>query len=119
MDGPSARAVGQEGEPKEPDVSRANKRGEKTFGDFGSFQSHSPQPEGRAKPRRGLRPRIPCGEAASRGQPLAQESGESLPSWNGLFPAVQCAALIAPYGVPLRGKATPSQPIRECLITLR
>ncbi|AKA19086.1 hypothetical protein VU14_20260 [Aeromonas hydrophila] len=38
--GPSLRAVGQAGEPKEPDVSRANKRGEKTFGDFGSFQSH-------------------------------------------------------------------------------
>jgi len=30
--GPSARAVGQEGEPKEPDVSRVNQRGEKTFG---------------------------------------------------------------------------------------
>ena len=29
------------------------------------------------------------------------------------FAAVQCAALIAPYGVPLRGKAAPSQPIRE------
>ncbi|AYO64827.1 hypothetical protein E3D14_02130 [Aeromonas salmonicida subsp. salmonicida] len=27
MDGPSARAVGQAGKPKEPDVSRANKRG--------------------------------------------------------------------------------------------
>ena len=24
--------------------------GEKTFGDFGSFQSHSPRPEGQAKP---------------------------------------------------------------------
>ena len=37
--------------------------GEKTFGDFGSFQSHSPRPEGRAKPRRGQRPRVLHGEA--------------------------------------------------------
>ncbi|MNJ21705.1 hypothetical protein D3C77_160630 [compost metagenome] len=100
--GPSARAVGQEGELKVPDVSRANKRGRRPLVLFakesGSFQSHSPRPEGRAKPRRGQRPRVPCGEAASRGQPLARESGESLSSWSGLFPAVQCAALIAPYG---------------------
>ncbi len=40
--------------------------GEKTFDDFGSFQSHSPRPEGRAKPRRGQRPRILWGEATSR-----------------------------------------------------
>lgn len=30
----------------------------------GSFQSHSPQPEGRAKPCRGRSTRVPCGEAA-------------------------------------------------------
>ncbi|MNG97927.1 hypothetical protein D3C79_570520 [compost metagenome] len=40
--------------------------GEKTFGDFGSFQSHSPRPEGRAKPRRGQRPRMLWGKATSR-----------------------------------------------------
>ena len=44
MDGPSARAVGQEGEPKEPDISRANKRGEDLWcylpKESGSFQSH-------------------------------------------------------------------------------
>ncbi len=33
----------------------------------GSFQSHSPLPEGRAKPCRGQSPRVPCGAAASRG----------------------------------------------------
>lgn len=32
--------------------------GEKTFGDFWSFKSHSPQPEGRAKPLRGQSPRL-------------------------------------------------------------
>nr|AAR04021.1 unknown [Aeromonas hydrophila] len=37
--------------------------GEKTFGDFGSFQSHSPKPEGRAKPLRGQRPRVLHGKA--------------------------------------------------------
>ena len=41
--------------------------GEKTFGAImaksGSFQSHSPKPEGRAKPRRGQRPRVLHGEA--------------------------------------------------------
>ncbi len=37
--------------------------GEKTFGDFWSFKSHSPQPEGRAKPCRGQRPRVLHGEA--------------------------------------------------------
>ena len=55
--GPSARAVGQEGEPKVPDVSRANKWGRRPLVLFakesGSFQSHSPRPEGRAKLRRG------------------------------------------------------------------
>ena len=40
--------------------------GEKTFGDFGSLQSHSPRPEGRAKPRRGQRPRILWVKATSR-----------------------------------------------------
>lgn len=35
------------------------------------------------------------------------------------FAAVQCAALIAPYGVPLRGKAAPPHQLRERLITLR
>ena len=53
--------------------------GEKTFGDFGSFQSHSPQPEGRAKPCRGQSPRVLHGEAMplrrgttfSRGMTLA------------------------------------------------
>lgn len=66
--GPSARAVGQEDEPKVPDVSRANKRGRRPLVLFakesGSFQSHSPQPEGRAKPCRGPRPRVLRGEAA-------------------------------------------------------
>jgi hypothetical protein len=35
------------------------------------------------------------------------------------FAAVQCAALIAPYGVPLRGEAAPPHQHRERLITLR
>jgi hypothetical protein len=42
--------------------------GEKTFGDFGSFQSHSPQPEGRAKPLRGQGPRVLHGEAMPIGR---------------------------------------------------
>ncbi len=71
MDGPSARAVGQAGEPKEPDeVGRIS--GEKTFGDFGSFQSHSPQPEGRAKHLRGQSPRVLHGEAVPSTIPTQQ-----------------------------------------------
>ena len=37
--------------------------GEKTFGDFGSFQSHSPSRIAAAKPLRGQRPRVLHGEA--------------------------------------------------------
>ena len=37
--------------------------GEKTFGDFWSFKSHSPQPEGRAKHLRGQGPRVLHGKA--------------------------------------------------------
>lgn len=37
--------------------------GEKTFGDFGSFQSHSPSRAAVAKPRRGRSPRVLRGEA--------------------------------------------------------
>ena len=37
--------------------------GEKTFGDFGSFQSHSPSRAAAAKPRRGRSPRVLHGEA--------------------------------------------------------
>ena len=37
--------------------------GEKTFGDFWSFKSHSPSRAAAAKPRRGQRPRILHGEA--------------------------------------------------------
>ena len=37
--------------------------GEKTFGDFGSFQSHSPSRAAAAKPCRGQRPRVLHGEA--------------------------------------------------------
>ena len=56
---------------------------------------------------------------ASRAQPLAREFGESLSSWNRRFLAVQCAALIAPYGAPLHGEAAPPHQGRERLITLR
>ncbi|BBR09905.1 hypothetical protein WP3S18E02_15660 [Aeromonas caviae] len=70
--GPSARAVGQEDEPKVPDVSRANKRGRRLLVLFakesGSFQSHSPRPEGRAKPCRGRSPRVLRGGAAPSDQ---------------------------------------------------
>ncbi|MGL5467660.1 MAG: hypothetical protein ACRDCT_05625 [Shewanella sp.] len=37
--------------------------GDKTFGDFGSFQSHSPSSAAAAKPRRGRSPRVLHGEA--------------------------------------------------------
>ncbi len=50
MDGPSARAVGQRGEPREPDAGGRTSGGVKTFGDFGSFQSHSPSRAAAAKP---------------------------------------------------------------------
>ena len=50
--------------------------GEKTFGDFWSFKSHSPQPEGRAKPLRGQGPRVLHGEAMPiRREGTCQPSG--------------------------------------------
>lgn len=49
--------------------------GEKTFGDFWSFKSHSPQPEGRTKPLRGQGPRVLHGKA----MPIRRE-GKCQPS---------------------------------------
>ena len=46
---------------------------------------------GRVKPRRGRSPRIPWGEAVSRGQPLVQGSGERPSSWKGSL--LRCNAL--------------------------
>ena len=60
--------------------------GEKTFGDFGSFQSHSPSRAAAAKPRRGRSPRVLHGEA----MPIS----------------CRCNALrlLAPYLSPARGE---------------
>ena len=46
MDGPSARAVGQEDEPKVPDVSRANKRGRRLLVTLGLSKVTRPSPKG-------------------------------------------------------------------------
>jgi len=46
MDGPSACAVGQAGEPKEPDVSRANKRGRRPLVTLGLSKVTRPSPKG-------------------------------------------------------------------------
>ena len=122
MDGPSARAVGQRGEPREPDAGGRTSGGGLSFGDFSLATQRKvtrPSPKGGRNPVEGRALAFHAAQPLKRGQPLARESGESLSSWSGLFPAVQCAALIAPYGVPLRGKATPSHPIRECPNTLR
>ena len=48
--GPSARAVGQEGEPKEPDVSRANKRGRRPLVTLGLSKVTRPSPKGGRNP---------------------------------------------------------------------
>ena len=48
--GPSARAVGQEGEPKEPDVSRANKRGRRPLVTLGLSKVTRPGPKGGRNP---------------------------------------------------------------------
>ncbi|MNJ37286.1 hypothetical protein D3C77_320970 [compost metagenome] len=151
MDGPSARAVGQEGEPKVPDVSRANKRGRRPLVTLGLSKVTRPGPkggrnpvEGRAlvfhgaQPHQGVNRRLRnsvkfcqgAGETPSRAAPSrpmrrSRIKGVSCWYWVGSvaverkFAAVQCAALIAPYGIPLRGIATPSQPIRERPNTLR
>ena len=64
--------------------------GEKTFGDFGSFQSHSPSRAAAAKPRRGRSPRVPHGEAmpirlvTSHPSPLLQGERGWLPWCNAL-----------------------------------
>ena len=50
MDGPSARAVGQAGEPKEPDVSRANKRGRRPLVTLGLSKVTRPSPKGGRNP---------------------------------------------------------------------
>ncbi len=53
MDGPSARAVGQEGEPKEPNVSRANKRGRRPLVTLGLSKVTRPGPKGGRNPVEG------------------------------------------------------------------
>ena len=53
MDGPSARAVGQVGEPKEPDVSRANKRGKRPLVTLGLSKVTRPSPKGGRNPVEG------------------------------------------------------------------
>ncbi len=53
MDGPSARAVGQECEPKEPDVSRANKRGRRPLVTLGLSKVTRPRPKGGRNPVEG------------------------------------------------------------------
>ena len=68
----SVRPVGREEGTREA----GGLSGEKTFGDFGSFQSHSPQPEGRAKSLRGQGPRVLHGEAMPiRREGTCQPSG--------------------------------------------
>ena len=53
MDGPSARAVGQEGEPKVADVSRANKRGRRPLVTLGLSKVTRPGPKGGRNPVEG------------------------------------------------------------------
>ena len=53
MDGPSARAVGQEDEPKVPDVSRANKRGRRPLVTLGPSKVTRPRPKGGRNPVEG------------------------------------------------------------------
>ena len=53
MDGPSARAVGQECEPKEPDVSRAKKRGRRPLVTLGLSKVTRPSPKGGRNPVEG------------------------------------------------------------------
>lgn len=64
---PSARAVGQMGEPREPDVGGRTSGGVDLWcylpKESGSFQSHSPSRAAAAKPRRGRSPRVLRGEA--------------------------------------------------------
>ena len=50
MDGPSARAVGQAGEPKAPDVSRANKWGRRPLVTLGLSKVTRPGPKGGRNP---------------------------------------------------------------------
>ncbi len=50
MDGPSARAVGQAGEPKAPDVSRANKWGRRPLVTLGLSKVTRPSPKGGRNP---------------------------------------------------------------------
>ena len=53
MDGPSARAVGQEDEPKVPDVSRANKRGRRPLVTLGLSKVTRLSPKGGRNPVEG------------------------------------------------------------------
>jgi len=63
--------------------------GEKTFGDFWSFKSYSPQPEGRAKHLRGQGPRVLHGKAMPiRREGRCQPSGR--PQKKGYVPITCC-----------------------------
>ena len=75
--------------------------GGRSIGDFSLTTQRKvtrPSPKGGRNPVEGRALAFHAAQPLKRGQPLARESGESLPSWNGRFPAVQCVALIAPYG---------------------
>ncbi len=69
--------------------------GEKTFGDFGSFQSHSPSRVAAAKPLRGQRPRVLHGEAMpirreGRCQPSGRPQKKPQPKGCGFFIRSTC-----------------------------
>lgn len=117
--GPSARAVGQEGEPKEPDVSRANKRGRRPLVTLGLSKVTRPGPKGGRNPVEG-------GALASHAAQPHQGANRRL--WNparvyrrGTDDFLRCHALrlLHPTAVPLSDEATPPHQRRECLITLR
>ncbi len=109
MDGPSARAVGQTGEPREPDAGGRTSGGGLSFGDFSlatqrkvtrqaAQRRRNPVEDGvlvscMAKPcQRGWRPLTLTLSRKGRG--------------NGYHGAMRFAPLIAPYVLPARGGGT-------------
>ena len=109
--GPSARAVGQEGEPKVPDVSRANKRGRRPLVTLGLSKVTRPSPKGGRNP-------IEDGILASHAaQPHTVFHCVAKPRHHIQSANVRIRFAIRIYG--LRGEAAPLHQRRERLITLR
>jgi len=122
MDGPSPRAVGQVGEPKEPDEVGRISGGGLSFGDFSLATQRKvtrPRPKGGRNPVEG---RALVSHAAQPHQGASRRlRNPARVCCRGAGYVLRCNALriLHPTAVPLRGEATSPHQLRERPNTLR